>query len=258
MSSKHSEFHIPNSALPGEARILHLYYDLMNLYGDWANAAVLARKLALRGCKAVVERKSVGENVDFSAYNYIYIGSGTERSQRACMSDMTRHADALIECVEAGTPLLATGNAHELFGRAVTTAGGERYEALGLLEFETVQRDTRVTGDCVCGAAFLPDKLVGFINRAGGGQQGAIDRPFLTELGPGADETTRTEGIRYKNLLGTYLTGPILVRNPPLLTYFTDMLFPESGAEPGPDDPFFGFQEKAYRKAVSELMGGVR
>ena len=63
----------------------------------------------------------------------------------------------------------------------------------------------------------MPERLIGFINRAGGAQTGSVERPFKIQPGEGANFTEHSEGIKYKNLLGTYLTGPILVRNPPLL-----------------------------------------
>jgi len=246
-------------------RILYLYYDLMNLYGDWANASVLARELNSRGYPASVLKKSAGDEIDFGEIDFIYIGSGTERSQNACMSYMAKYKDAMLARIEAGIPVLATGNSHELFGRAVTGPDGKRYEALGLLDFETVQGKTRVTGDCVVKATFLQDKLIGFINRAGEGQEGAIERPFRNELGPGANATAKDEGIRYKNLLGTYLTGPILVRNPPLLRYFADLLIgASSSTDPGSriadargGDPFFEYQEAAYRMSLAELSARI-
>jgi len=253
-------------------KILHLYHDLMNLYGEWANAAILERELTDRARASVVERKSVGDEVDFSIYDFIFIGCGTERSLYACIRDIARHKEALLKCVEANIPVLATGNAHELFGHAVTDAGGMRHEALGLLDFETVHLNTRITGDCMCNASFLPEKLIGFINRAGGYQTGTAERPFVTELGPGASGGDRTEGIIYKNLLGTYMTGPVLVRNPPLLRFYADMLEHKgsilfctkgSNIEPTPcnrctPDPLFTYLPDAYDSAVKELSKRAR
>jgi len=244
----------------------------MNLYGDWANAAVLARELTSRGYAASVEKKSAGDDIDFGAYDFIFIGSGTERSQHACMSYMAgRHKDGILARIEEGMHFLATGNSHEMFGRAVTGADGKRREALGLLDFETVQGDARVTGDIVSRATFLDAKLIGFVNRAGKGQEGDIGRPFLNELGPGASDSSKAEGIRYKNLLGTYMTGPVLVRNPPLLRHFADALTgcpaapgkaasaaaAGSGREARRADAFFEFQEAAYRLALAELSARI-
>jgi hypothetical protein len=249
-------------------KILHLYHDLMNLYGDWANPAVLTRELSARGLAVVIEKKSVGDEFDFGEYDFIYIGSGTERSQLACIKDLAQHKDALFARLDAGAAMLVTGNSHELFGQAVTDRAGKRQGMLGLLGFETVQLGTRVTGDCVCKAAFLEDRLIGFINRAGGSQQGDIERPFSVEPRAGAGYAACAEGIRYKNLLGTYLTGPVLVRNPPLLRYFADIVvgvYAEStslirtsesrntDSYATNNDAFFIHQERAYRVALSEL-----
>ena len=240
-----------------EFRLLHLYDDLMNLYGDWANVEILAREINARGYKTAVDRKSVGDAVDFNVYSFIYIGSGTERSLRACMRDMARHKEAFIGRIETGICVLATGNSHELFGRAVTEAGEDRYETLNLLDFETWQTDSRITGDCVYKASFLSDRLVGFINRAGHGQEGDIDRPFYTELGPGTNDTSNVEGILYKNLLGTYMTGPVLVRNPPLLNWFADLICPDQGARRLADETLFTSQRDAYKMALSELSDRI-
>jgi len=234
----------------------------MNLYGDWANAAVIERDLKACGHDAVIDKKSVGNDIDFDTYDFIYIGSGTERSQLACMRDMKRFNGKLNEKIEAGVPVLSTGNSHELFGHAVTDLTGKRYEMLGLLDFETVQLDSRVTGDCLCSTSFIEDKLVGFINRAGGSQKGDIERPFSVEPVEGANYAACSEGIKYNNLIGTYLTGPVLVRNPPLLKYFTKLIIKQETTKENVidslsgktiNDKFFDYQEKAYKAALSKL-----
>ena len=236
-----------------QVKILNLYYDLMNLYGDWANAAVLERELTCRGCDVVLDKKSTGDDVDLDIYDFIYIGSGTERSQIACINDLVLLKEKLFERIEAGVPVLAIGNSHEIFGKSVTGCDGSNRQTLGLLDFETVQLSTRVTGDCVFESK-LPlcsEKLVGFINRAGGSQSGDIERPFSIRPGEGAGFSAGDEGIIYKNLLGTYMTGPILVRNPPMLKYFADLIFKH---EKENSDVFFSFQEKAYINALSGLQ----
>jgi len=237
-----------------QINILHLYPDLMNLYGDWGNVAVIWRELVYRGCEVVVDTKSVGDDIDFGGYDFMYIGSGTERSQLACMQELMRYKDVLIERINAGVPMLATGNSHELFGQAVTDPGGVRHEMTGLLDFETVQLNTRVTGDCLCECSLLTDKVIGFINRAGGSQKGDIERPFSVFPREGAGYTACAEGIRYKNLLGTYMTGPVLVRNPPLLGYLADTIAGEVADEAKQrDDKFFEFQQKAYESTLAVL-----
>ncbi|MCL2200693.1 MAG: hypothetical protein FWB75_01915 [Oscillospiraceae bacterium] len=249
-------------------KILHIYHDLMSLYGDWANAEVLAMELRTRGHETVIDKKSIGAEVDFGAYDFLYIGSGTERSVLACLNDIRPRKEALLKRIEEGMHVLATGNSHEIFGKAITGTDGTRHEALGLLNFETTQGNTRTTGDCVIKASFIPEKLIGFINRAGIGQSGNTDRPFQLELGAGSSDKSKEEGILYNNLLGTYITGPVLVRNPPLLKYFADKLLggeskpqiedgacadekPSSGGQGSQSFGFFA--DAAYGKALKEL-----
>jgi len=253
-----------------KVKILHLYHDLMNLYGDWANTAALAHDINKRGYKAEISKKSIGDKIVFDDYDFIFIGSGTERSQLACIRDLVQYKDQLFKSINDGLPVLATGNAHELFGQSVTDYGANRHEMLGLLDFKTFQLNTRVTGDCLFKASFLDDKLAGYINRAGGNQKSDIKRPFTVEPGEGANFNVHSEGIMYKNLLGTYVTGPILVRNPPLLKYIADIIAgraekPGGSAAAGSGggsmqgggasstDKFSDYQRKAYETAIENL-----
>jgi type III restriction enzyme len=72
----------------------------MNLYGDWANAVVLARELRARGAQVAIDKKSVGDDIDFSSSDFVFIGCGTERSQRALMRGIACHKDAFIDHIE--------------------------------------------------------------------------------------------------------------------------------------------------------------
>jgi len=265
-------------------KILHLYHDLLNLYGDYANAEVLALALMGQGYETVIEKKSVGDDISLDGYDFVYIGSGTERSLIACISDIVSIKKELIDAIESGVPMLASGNSHELFGRSIIDKGNARHECLGLFDFETVQGDGRVTGDCVCKSLIIENRIIGFINRASVGQQGEIARPFIMEIGTGSADGMSIEGVHYNNLLGTYITGPILVRNPALLRYFADMTIrfaqskPDGNsiinvksepelltrdiglAEPELSDEakrarrFFAYQEEAYKRTLKELL----
>jgi len=240
-------------------KILHIYHDLMSLYGDWANAEVLALEFKARGADVSTDKKTIGDEMNLDEYDFLYIGSGTERSLIACLSDVMKYKSALIKRIEDGMYILATGNSHEIFGMTVEDNKGIKHDALGILNFETVQGPGRVTGDCICEASFLEEKLVGFINRASIGQTADFKRPFDVKLGPGASDASgangKTEAIKYKNLLGTYLTGPLLVRNPPLLRYLANEIMGKSARNCA--NPFFAFQEDAYKKALMELSNRI-
>ena len=67
-------------------KILHLYPDFMNLYGEYGNMRVLQRHLQDQGVTVTLEEKTVtDDSLDFSDVDFIYIGCGTERSQKAAL-----------------------------------------------------------------------------------------------------------------------------------------------------------------------------
>ena len=112
-------------------KLLHLYYDLMNLYGEYANMAVLASRLKDQGLEITVDRKTLGDAFDCSQYDFIYLGAGMESSQKAALSDLLPHRGELASAIGQGSVLLFTGNAFELLGSSITDASGREYPALG-------------------------------------------------------------------------------------------------------------------------------
>ena len=101
-------------------KLLHLYYDLMNLYGEYANMAVLASRLKGQGLEITVDRKTLGDAFDCSQYDFIYLGAGMESSQKAALSDLLPHRGELASAIGQGSVLLFTGNAFELLGSSIT------------------------------------------------------------------------------------------------------------------------------------------
>ena len=124
-------------------KILHYYHDLMNLYGDYANVSAMRRILEKSGESVTVDRRSLGDNVDFSDYDFIYIGSGTERNQRVALADLHRHADALRQYIADGKPALLTGNSFEMLGRTITDAAGNKHKGLGVFDFTVTEHRRR-------------------------------------------------------------------------------------------------------------------
>ena len=77
-------------------KIMHLYYDIMNLYGDYGNVSVLERVLTQSGADCEVVKKSLGDSVDFAEYDFVFIGSGTERNQKLMLDDFKKHKEAAL------------------------------------------------------------------------------------------------------------------------------------------------------------------
>ena len=108
-----------------ELNILHLYPDLMNLYGEYANLAGLRRHLGVMGVQTAVETAAPEDTPDFRTADMIYMGAGTERRQKAALTALTPYASEVKAAAERGAVLLFTGNAMALLGASVTDAAGK-------------------------------------------------------------------------------------------------------------------------------------
>ena len=229
-------------------KILHLYHDIMNLYGDYANLVAVKKLAVHNGVEVTVDRHSIGDEVALADYDLIYIGSGTERNQKVVLEDLRRYSKALSDCIEGGKVILMTGNAFEMLGKSITNADGKVHEGLGLFDFETTEQDkTRMVGDVVFGCDFLDSPVVGFINKCS--EIRGIGQPMFTvEMGLGNAEGDKGEGIRKNNLFCTHVTGPVLIKNPHLLTYLCTLILGEQ-----PDDGCLDYEKKGYAVTLREL-----
>ncbi len=205
-------------------KILHYYYDIMNLYGDRGNVSVLERLIRESGSDCEVCKKSFGDSVDFSDYDFIFIGSGTEQNQKRVLADFKDSADSLREYIESSKPALFTGNSFEMLGKTITDCDGREYEGLGIFDFTTrEQNKTRMTADAVFESEFLSKPLVGFVNKCS--EIFGVNSPaFTVKRGLGDNTEAKTEGIRENNFIGTHLTGPVLVKNPHLAEFFAEII----------------------------------
>jgi len=200
-----------------ELRFIHFYPDLMGLYGSYANAAVLKRYLEELGNTVTVETVVPGQAVDLSGADFLYMGAGTERSQKAALADFTQYGPAVKAAAEGGVTMLFAGTAMELLGKTITDADGRDYDGIGLASFTAVQSRRRIVGD-VCGVSDLyPEAVVGFMNKCT--LLSGVETPLLTklDLGFGNKAEHGPEGFHWNHVFASELTGPILVKNPRLL-----------------------------------------
>lgn len=202
-------------------KILHLFHDLMNLYGDYANVLALERSLAQKGEAVEVLRRSVGDDLSFSEFDFIYIGSGTERSQKAALEYLGGFTERFKSAVDGKTVILATGNAFEMFGSEITDRDKKTHKGLGLFDFTVTETSERTVTDSV--VEFEGRELIGFINKASM-IYGIKDPFFKVRQGAGNNsDDAENEGVHIGNFYGTHIIGPLLIRNPSIAEYFAGL-----------------------------------
>lgn len=201
----------------------HLFYDLLNLYGESGNVLALEKALKSQGVDVEVRNLSIDDtNWDLENLDVIYIGAGTEQNQLLALNTLMKYKDSFTQALNNNTLILSTGNSIELFGKYIEVEN-KKINTLNLFDFHTVRTDKRIVSECVFNYDEITDKILGFENH-----QGVIfniSNPlFSVEKGFPANASSKTEGIKEKNFYGTYLIGPILVRNPKLLEHLCNTL----------------------------------
>jgi CobQ-like glutamine amidotransferase family enzyme len=200
-----------------ELRLLALYPEQMNIYADRGNIIFLQRRCEWRGIGFEFAAAGPGERLDPTAHDFIYIGGGQDRDQRAVAADMVESKrEALAAAVGDGAVVLAVCGGYQLLGHSYEL-GEERLPGLGIADLETVRKSgPRLIGNVAIevdlGAG--PRTLAGFENHGGRTHLGAGARPLGRVLkGFGNNGEDGFEGVHRDNLIGTYLHGPLLPKN---------------------------------------------
>ena len=236
-----------------QIKLLHLYYDLMNLYGEIGNMLILVKHLKEQGFNVTIDKKSIGDDLSFQGYTLIYSGSGTESSQKAALTHLLAYKEDLKNVAENGTIFLFTGNSFEMLGETIFASDGTRYQGIGLSSFETTEtKEIRHTGDAIFHFAEIDTPLVGFINKCT--EITGITAPlFSVKMGLSNHKGEKSEGFRYQNVFGTHLIGPILVKNPAFLRYLIELIG-STCDEFTYQQQSHPYEQKAYETTLQELL----
>jgi CobQ-like glutamine amidotransferase family enzyme len=198
-------------------RVCALYPDLMNIYADRGNIAVLRARCEWRGLGFALSASGIGEPLDPAGADLFYMGGGQDRDQAAVAHDMvTTKRDALHAAAERDAVVLAVCGGYQLLGRGYQM-GDEELPGVGLVDLHTVRSDgPRLIGNCAIEADLGSGKRViaGFENHGGRTHLGAGEQPLGRVLrGHGNNGDDGFEGVRRRNVIGTYLHGPLLPKN---------------------------------------------
>jgi CobQ-like glutamine amidotransferase family enzyme len=200
-----------------ELRVLALYPEQMNIYADRGNILFLRRRCEWRGIGFEYSSAGPGDRLDPTAHDFLYLGGGQDRDQRAVAADMVESKrDALTAAVSDGAVMLAVCGGYQLLGHSYQI-GDERLPGIGLADLETVREPgPRLIGNVAIEADLGdgPRTIAGFENHGGRTHLGEGATPLGRVLkGFGNNGRDGLEGVRRDNLIGTYLHGPLLPKN---------------------------------------------
>lgn len=193
--------------------ILQLYPNDMNIYGDQGNVLVLQRRLQWHGYEPIVTEYNVGDAFP-SQVDIVIGGGGQDSGQEKIHADLLKIGPQLKKLADDGTPMLLVCGLYQLFGNFFKTMQGKTLEGIGILDVETHGTNERLIGNIITRNDAFGD-IVGYENHSGQTFLGEKAEPFATVVkGAGNNSRDLHEGARYKNVIGTYLHGSILPKNP--------------------------------------------
>ncbi|MBV9171639.1 MAG: glutamine amidotransferase [Chloroflexi bacterium] len=199
-------------------RLVHLYPDLMSVYGDRGNVLTLVRRARWRGIDVEVRELSLGDRLDADEVDLIFFGGGQDREQSVVSTDFLEQKGAAVrEAVENEAALLSVCGGYQLLGRSYTTVDGQELPGAGLFDIRSVPGPRRHIGNVLIETELDGERrtLVGFENHSGR----TYLRPGVQPLGrvvvgAGNNGEDGTEGAVHRGAIGCYLHGSLLPKNP--------------------------------------------
>jgi len=195
-------------------RVGLVYPELLGTYGDRGNAVVLVQRARWRGHHAELVEVAASEPIPASLDIYLF-GGGEDDPQSMAAAGMRSAAANVGRARANGAVVLAVCAGFQLIGNRYETGDGETIEGLGLVDAVTRAGSPRLIGEVVVEPGDSLPTLTGFENHGGRTALGAGERP-LGRVVTGGGNGNGYDGVRGERLIGTYLHGPVLPRNPAL------------------------------------------
>jgi lipid II isoglutaminyl synthase (glutamine-hydrolysing) len=202
-------------------KVVHLYPNEMNIYGDWGNVLTIIRRLQWHGYEPELYTYHPGKELPKDA-DILIGGGGQDSGQLKVEADLQRINQQLHELADDNVPMLMICGLYQLFGRFFKSQDGSVLKGIGLFDAETTAGPTRLIGNVVIRTEF--GDIVGYENHSG---LTTLDNPSTAfgrvSKGAGNNGHDGTEGARYRNVIGSYLHGSLLPKNPRLADALVEM-----------------------------------
>ncbi len=228
-------------------KILWLYKDIMDLYGDRGNILAIKYQLDTLKVPYTIVEKSLGDDIDFNEYNLVYVGPGKDKNAVKAAEHLSKFKDNLRDSIENGVTFLVTGNAQILFGVEIEDSDSTVYPAAEIFGYSAKLTGEVFLNDYIAKPTFSNTaETYGLINRTS--YLINATEPPLFNVAFSQKDIGTTEGILYKNFFGTWALGPLLAKNPHMLLEILNRILDVKII--GIDD---GLQNIALQRTLGEL-----
>ena len=226
--------------------------DKLNLYGDIGNIIALKQRAKWRNIEVEVIDITDTDQLSLDDCDIFFIGGGSDREQSLATEQLKKIKTQLKDAIEDGMPTLTICGVYRFLGSEYVTPHGTRLEGLNILDIYTESKKDRLIGDIVIESETF-GQIVGFENHGG---RTYHEYPTLGKVvdGYGNNDTDKKEGIHYKNLLGTYLHGPILPKNHEITDYLLKQACIRKGITFEPEQLDNTVEEAAKQAIIKRLL----
>lgn len=241
-------------------RLVHLYPDLMSVYGDRGNVLALMRRAEWRGIPLEVRELSMGDALDPADVDLVFFGGGQDREQSVVSPDFLRQKGAAVrDAVENGAALLSVCGGYQLLGSSYTTVDGQELPGAGLFDVRSVPGPRRHIGNVLIETWLggQPRTLVGFENHSGRTYLGRDMDPLgRVVVGAGNNGEDGTEGCVYLGAIGCYLHGSLLPKNAWLADRLLEQALKHRLGSPVTLEPLDdGLEQEAHDAVAARIRG---
>ena len=201
--------------------ILQLYPRDMNIYGDWGNVLTVMRRAQWHGYEPVLHEYDPGdpfpEDIDI-----VIGGGGQDAGQDKIQADLLKIGPKLHELVQNDTPMLVICGLYQLFGNFFRTKDGHEIKGIGVFNMETHGGPERMIGNIVTQDSQFGD-IIGYENHSGQTFLAKGVMPLGKVIkGAGNNGQDDFEGARVRNVIGSYLHGSLLPKNPAMADWLIE------------------------------------
>ena len=204
-----------------ELNIVDMYSDILNIYGDIGNLKCIKKRCEWRGIEVNQKSYSINDSdFDYEDIDLILIGGGSDRAQSIVSRDLLKQRQDLENYVENEGVILTICGSYQMFGNEYYDVNGDNVSCLEIFDIKTVSQEDRLIGNVLIenNLDLEPKEVVGFENH--GGRTSHNYKPLGNVItGYGNNGEDNSEGMIYKNFIGTYLHGPFLPKNPHIADY---------------------------------------
>lgn len=241
-------------------KIVHLYPTLLNLYGDGGNVSIIASRARWRGYAVEIEQVDLGQGIDLSDADIVFLGGGPDREQRLASRELMAHAAAVRSYVEDDGVFLAVCGGFQMLGRE-WIMDGQSVAGLAIAKATTKRADgnarNRLVGNIALQTPFATMPVIGYENHAGRTYLDGGCKPFGVVSGNhgfGNNGSDGSDGIVYRNVIGTYLHGPLLAKNPEIADWLIERALARRAAKEGKPAPELRPLDDAEERAANAFM----